>query len=275
MPDSNPNNQNYFSLEPTPVKIPWWKVKKNQLRAGGAFGVLVGVGLVGYYAYQTYTLTHIDSAKIEQAQVIITQASTECTSAKNPQACEDIARAKAAKVTGQATVCDGLKDDALTNCVVDVARSTGNADACLLLSGDGATTCKDLATYTTAKNSKNYGTCSNIIDKKLIAGCQGALLPIVIASNECIKYSIDQATCDYPAKLVEVIAEGKLSGCAQLGDAYKGACEQAFSSTDQDGDGLSLAEESALGTSDTNADTDGDGYTDSQEVDSNHDPLKK
>lgn len=274
MPDTNPNNQNYFVLEPTPVKLPWWKVKKNQLRAGGAFGVLVGVGLVGYYAYQTYSLTHIDAAKIEQAQVIITQASTDCASAKNPQACEDAARAAAAKVTGQATVCDSLKDDALANCVVAVARSTGNADACSLLSGDVATTCKDLATYTTAKISKNYGTCSNITDKKLVAGCQGDLLPVVIAANECAKYSIDQATCDYPAKLAAVVAAGKLSGCAQLGDAYKGGCEDVFSSTDQDGDGLSLAEESALGTFDTNADTDGDGYTDAQEVDSGHDPLK-
>ena len=47
-----------------------------------------------------------------------------------------------------------------------------------------------------------------------------------------------------------------------------------FSSLDQDADGLSLLEEYKLGTSDTNADTDGDGYTDSQEVASGHDPLK-
>ncbi|MFA4931265.1 MAG: hypothetical protein WC570_05375 [Patescibacteria group bacterium] len=67
--------------------------------------------------------------------------------------------------------------------------------------------------------------------------------------------------------------------------------------TDEDGDGLSLKEESGLGTSDnladsdndgldddvevrlgTNAtlkDTDGDGYDDKQEIDTGHDPLQK
>ena len=41
---------------------------------------------------------------------------------------------------------------------------------------------------------------------------------------------------------------------------------------DSDGDGLSDAEEEALGTDPNNPDTDGDGYEDGEEVDGNTDP---
>ena len=43
---------------------------------------------------------------------------------------------------------------------------------------------------------------------------------------------------------------------------------------DPDQDGLTTAEELAIGTDPYNPDTDGDGYTDSVEVESGYDPLK-
>jgi hypothetical protein len=43
---------------------------------------------------------------------------------------------------------------------------------------------------------------------------------------------------------------------------------------DRDFDGLDAAEEESIGTSDTNTDTDGDGYSDKEEVLTGHDPLK-
>lgn len=272
----DPNNQNYFALEPSePIKVPWWRVRKYQQRFLGAVGIAVGVGLIGYYAYQTYTLTHVDVAKIDQANTIIANSVTSCASESDPAACEARARSGAARTTGQASVCIGLADQKLVNCVRLIALDTGNKEVCAQLSGDAAVACIDDALLITAKRAKDYGTCAGITKEEMRTSCQAQLLSAVIAAGQCATFSIDQATCDYPAKMKEIIASGNPAGCNALPDAQKAGCNDTLGMTDQDKDGLSFTEESTLGTSDTDADTDGDGYTDGEEVDSGHDPLKK
>lgn len=244
------------------------------MRMLAVLGIVVGTGLVGFYGYQTYTLTHVDVAKVEQAKAIITNAASSCATDKDPKACEDRARADAARTTGQPTVCKDLTDKALMNCVTLIAMDSADASLCAILSGDDEVTCTDAATLREANKKSDYRLCTNIVGAEKKAACQSQLLHVVIAANECEKYNIDSATCGYTAKLDAVIAAGNPSGCTQFDDARKVGCEDMFTSLDQDGDGLSLLEEYKLGTSDVKADTDGDGYTDAQEVASGHDPLK-
>lgn len=271
----DPNNQNYFSLNEQPaVVLPWWKVRKNQMRMLAVVGVAVGVGLVGFYGYQTYTLTHVDVAKVDQANAIISNAVASCATEKDPQACEDRARSDAARTTGQSSICSNLDGKALMNCVTLIAMDTADHSVCAMLSGEDEVTCTDAATLREANKKNDYSLCANIANVEKKAACQSQLLHVVIAANECEKYNIDSATCDYPAKLDAVIAAGNPSGCTQFDDSRKAGCGDMFTSLDQDADGLSLLEEYKLGTSDVKADTDGDGYTDAQEVASGHDPLK-
>lgn len=270
----DPNNQNYFSLdEQTPVALPWWKVRKNQMRMLAGVGIVVGVGVVGYYGYQTYSLTHVDVAKVNQANTIITNAVASCATQEDPEACEDQARADAARTTGQTAVCDGLDDGSLMDCITLIAMDNADPSLCSALSGADETTCIDAATLRRAKKNGDYGLCASIQNEEKKAACQAQLVKVVIENNECQKYGISDAVCDYPSALAAVVASGDPSGCNQFDDS-KSNCEDMFSSLDQDADGLSLLEEYKLGTSDTAADTDGDGYTDSQEVASGHDPLK-
>jgi len=272
---TDPNNQNYFSLNEQPaVVLPWWKVRKNQMRMLAVVGVMVGVGLVGFYGYQTYTLTYVDVEKVEQAKNIITNAASSCATEKDPKACEDKVRADAARTTGESSVCSGLEDRVLANCVTLIAMDTASPSVCTMLSGDDEVACTDAATLRAAKKKNDYGMCATIVNAAKKAACQGQLLDVVIAAGECDKYGIDEATCGYSAKLDAVVASGNPSGCTQFDDARKAGCEDMFTSLDQDADGLSLLEEYKLGTSDVKADTDGDGYTDPQEVASGHDPLK-
>ncbi len=271
----DPNNQNYFSLdEQAPVVLSWWKVRKNQMRMLAVVGIVVGVGVVGYYGYQTYSLTHVDVAKVDQAKNIIENAVASCAAESDPKACEERARSEAARTTSQPSVCSGLSDKKLTNCVTLIAMDTGKKEACASLSGSDQLSCENEAVFAAATRAKDYGLCSSIINDAIRATCQTQLVSVVIAAGECTKYAIEDATCAFPAKLDAVVAGGNPAGCAQFTGTQREGCEDMFSSLDQDGDGLSLLEEYKLGTSDTNADTDGDGYTDSEEIASGHDPLK-
>ena len=271
----DPNNQNYFSLNEQPsVILPWWKVKKNQMHILAVFGVIVGVGLVGYYAYQTYSLTHVDVAKVEQANGIIASASSSCATDKDPAACESRARSNAARATGQTTVCEGLVEKKYMNCVMLIALDTADPTVCVVLSGTEESVCTDSATLRAAKKAENYGMCAVIIDETKKSACQSQLLNDVVEKGECEKYGIDISVCEFPVKLEAVITSGNPDGCTIFSGGDKSKCDSAFLSIDEDKDGLSLSVEYTLGTSDTNADTDGDGYTDAQEVASGHDLLK-
>ena len=71
-----------------------------------------------------------------------------------------------------------------------------------------------------------------------------------------------------------MLAAGNFSGCAELSEEERVQCTEIFSSTDADVDGLTAQKEAELGTSDANADTDGDGYADGEEVSAGYNPLK-
>lgn len=271
----NPNNQNYFSLdEQTPVVLPWWKTRKHQMRILAGFGIMVGVGVVGYYAWQTYSLTHVDVAKVEQANAIIANAVVSCAEDADPKACENRARSDAARATGQTRVCDTLSGEELVNCISLIALDAESSAACAQLSGADETLCVDNATLLAARKAKNYATCSSIVDETIRKSCQSQLLSVVVAAGECAKYGVADDECSYSKKIQTVIAAGKPDGCAQFSGEQAASCTDIFVSLDQDKDGLTLFDEATLGTSDVNADTDGDGYTDGEEVESGHDPLK-
>ncbi len=211
---------------------------------------------------------------LNQANTIIDAAVLACADEEDPAACEAAARADAARATGEASVCDGLEDAEYRNCVTLIAQDEKDPDVCSVLSGDEETACADSATLFAAQESSDYGTCSTIVSEELRVACQNQLLDVVIAEGECAKYGISDEVCNYPAKLAAIIAAGDPLGCLEVSSDKRDECNDMFTSLDQDRDGLSLLDESKLGTSDTNADTDGDGYTDRQEVESGHDPLK-
>lgn len=271
----DPNNQNYFSLGEQPVvSLPWWKVRRFQIQLAVIAAIIVGVGVVGYYGYQTYRLTHVDVDALKQAEGIIDASVAACADDDDPAACEARARSDAARTTGETSVCRGLEDAEMANCVSLIANDNADPSLCALLSGDAETACIDGATLIAAKKAKDYGMCAGITDAVLKAGCQNQLVDEVIARGACEQFGIDADTCGYPALLEETVASGDSDGCLQFSGDQKSGCYDVFSSLDQDSDGLTLLTESTLGTSDTAADTDGDGYTDAEEVASGYDPLR-
>lgn len=271
----DPNNQNYFSLDEQPSVLPrWWQVRANQGKILAGFGVMVAMGLLGYYGYQMYSLTHVDRLKIDQANTMIARSTATCEAADDPAACAAQARSEVARATGQVAVCDGLNSADFQNCVALIALDNANPDLCHALSGSSESTCADDARLVSAQRSQEYSQCSMILDEEKKAICRAQLLAVVIAAGECEKYGIDQETCQYPGELEAIVAAGDPDGCAGFSSEQRASCEDMFSSLDRDSDGLSRLTEYKLGTSDDTADSDGDGYTDSEEVATGHDPLR-
>lgn len=272
----DPNNQNYFALDAEPVVpvLPWWKVRRYQVQLGAIAGIILGVGVVGYYVYQTYTLTHVDRAAVDQANIILDGASQSCASAEDPAACEAAARADAARTTGQTSVCEGLVDEKYVTCVALIAFDQEDPKLCGVLTGEDQIACEDGAFLVRAKTKEDYAMCDEIKNEDFRLGCKAQLVGVVIANGQCEQYGIDAETCGFPALLNEVVTSGDPAGCAKFSSEQQASCVDIFSSTDADQDGLSLLEESKYGTSDQKADTDGDGYTDAQEIATGHDPLR-
>lgn len=254
---TDPNNQNFFdpaAPAETPV-VPWWQNKRTLLIGGGALGGVVVLGLIGVFAYQTWSLNSDQESRLVEAEQLAQETMAECDGEDDVEACKARARTVAAEQTGQVEVCEGLSGQQLKNCVVLIARDEADPEACDMLQGDDKTSCEDAAYLVKAKDNDDANFCGKIQNDQKRESCQRQVEPEVTS------------------ELDAAVESGNPQDCAALSGGQKAACEDAYLSLDRDADGLSRFEESQLGTSDDNQDTDGDGYSDGQEVSAGYDPL--
>lgn len=266
--------QEYFSVNQEPeAPVSFWRRKKTRVAIAVVCGVFL-LGLVGVYAYQSFRLAQSAKERVSDVGKAVADATAGCTGAEDVAACEAKGRTDAAVTTGSAAACSTLVGSAFTNCVRLVSRNTVDPSVCAAIDdGDIRAVCEDAAWSEKARTASDYALCSHISNDETQSDCEAQLLPIVIADDECEKYGVAQNICDASIALDAVIAAGDPKACVQLPAADRDACEDTFASVDLDADGLSRLRESKLGTSDDNADTDGDGYTDGDEIATGHDPL--
>lgn len=272
----DPNNQHYYDLgAPQPAPLPWFRQRAVLVRLGLGAVVAVVVGLVGFYVYQLVTFNAEDAAQESAAEAMLSEAEARCATDPDPEGCMNKARTETAQTTGSAAACKGLADQELKNCAQQLAVAARDPGLCGVVDDSGnKTSCEDSAFLAKAQERADYGVCASISSAELRASCEAQLLGGVIEAGECAKYGVSDDVCSFPERLAAVVAAGDPTGCAAFTDLDRDSCEDAFTSIDGDGDGLNRLREYQLGTSDNNADTDGDGYSDGQEVATGHDPLK-
>ncbi|MCR4311766.1 MAG: hypothetical protein NUV56_00620 [Candidatus Uhrbacteria bacterium] len=272
----DPNNQQYYDLgAPAPAPAPWFRRRDVLVRLGIGVGSVVVVVLVVLYIYRVVTFNAADEAKETATQALLSEAEARCADADDPEACMDEARTDTAEATGSSLACKGLEGQELKNCAQLIAIDEADIEACAVIDDDAdRTDCEDAATLMKAETDGDYALCASIISSDLKTSCEDQLTGVVIAAGECETYGISAAKCSFQADLDAVVMAGNPTACTSFVGDDRVACESAFASADADGDGLSRLEEYQLGTSDDTADTDGDGYTDGQEVASGHDPLR-
>ena len=272
MPDSQPTPQ-FFAYEEKPApKTPWYRQPKN-LRLAGIIGggvlVLIFAGVLLWNIVASRTSG--PRSALEAAQNEVAQRQADCE--EGDQACKTQAQTEVARASGEAKACEGLDEKNKTNCVSLIAREKKDAKVCDELGGEDKTSCKDGVLLLVAQDGGTMAACDAITSMSLKASCQAEVKYRARAEGKCAELGVNENECDIAAKLEAIYAATDMDACLELAADDRDECLEYFTTFDIDEDGLRADEESTAGTSDRNADTDGDGYTDKEEIDSGHDPL--
>ena len=269
-----PVQPQYYSLSEAPVeKRSIFKEKKVLLLLGIAlFAMLVAVvGIV-----LALNLTKNNSARVaalNNAKSIAEQAASACDA--GDAVCLLQAQSGAARQVGEVEACKTLEGDRYASCVTLIAFDKKDPELCGSLSATAKTTCMDGAFVLVAQEQHDFMLCAKVTNEISRLSCEATLRSDAAMAGDCAAYHVDASVCEGETALRSVIDLGDPKGCATLSGDYVATCEDLFASLDEDKDGLSLQEEFELGTSPTNPDTDGDGYTDGEEVASGHNPRIK
>ncbi len=190
-------------------------------------------------------------------------------------------------------MCEGIdKIDTKYRCFTRVAVELGQTDVCQAITETTKRQdCLDQLTYQNAINLNDLTLCSTILDSFWKNSC----LNVILEAQDynfaiCDELDKDKITCQN----IVIFEKTKITGqCDELTDpTYKLECEQAqieyvpapiaeeeeeeedIADVDSDNDGLLDSDEINIYNTDPNkADTDSDGYSDGQEVESGYDPL--
>lgn len=268
---ANLEGQQFFLPgEGLPTPPPWYRRPGVLLRLGlAAAALFVAAIVVVFIVNKTGESSGNEAENLEDR---IAQEMAECETADDAAECEERVRAALARNAATPAACTGLAAEAFNNCVSLIAFDAMDAALCVSLAGDEKTSCEDTATLMKATADSDYALCGEISDDAKRASCEAQILPVVVANGECSNLGIAPERCSEREELNRVIEAGDPDGCAVLATLATD-CTELFAALDADQDGLSLAEEHEAGTDPKNADSDGDGYTDGDEVAAGYDPT--
>lgn len=257
--------------------IPW---KLISMIAGG---VVVGVVIIVVVIMFTQksgvgnvSLKSVLGNKTKTSDVSISASKINCDFAGDKEMCGELVLKESATAAKDVSLCQKLSPSQKEDCTWAVANAKQDEGLCdQLVNEKSKVDCASNILFTKATSTSNAKLCDKIKDTTTKEGCEITILGPVTSAN-CSARGKDSAYCEM-LTLSERAAKAK---DADLCDSLKGdlikACKALVPVDDPDSDGLSSDSERNLYRTDPRkADTDGDGYSDSAEIASGHDPLKK
>lgn len=223
-----------------------------------------------------------------------------CDQTDNPQGCRKQEVEETASRVGVSAICESLQEEAFVNCVVRVAVEQKKSSACeVLLQEEDRISCQDTVFWARALQTYEIKACESLSSAQ--EKCKELVSQYIARTQGCGEQTgVDPSVCQKQAAYNTAVMSRNSSACLQLETLeQQESCldtQNTISPEDQDLDRPDIQQETATGTSDSssdtdkdglsdfeesfvyqtdplNPDTDGDGYTDGQEVESGYSPL--
>ncbi len=234
-----------------------------RLRIGLIIGALLLIGGIGLVFWLRSRGLESARNSLEQAQQQVEAVKETCK--EGDSACLNTVVTDAAEEFKSSAACKELAGEAADNCVWTVARSSNDEAVCAeIVNSEWSVRCHDGILLSKAMSSKDPSVCSRITSVPQKDQCLAAIDPITAQNCSSRGKSVEE--CAELQSYETAIASGDYSACAQFSGERKDSCIDVTAESDPDADGLSGADEARYGTSNQKPDTDGDGFTDGDEV---------
>jgi hypothetical protein len=266
-----------FSDSPTTIRqIPW---KMIVMITGGLVIAVLVIVLVVRSTDKKQNL----SQEASSSQTFSTARETEsppstisCERAQDPSLCEQYAMKQRAVLSQDISVCEKLQGGQKEDCLWGVANAKQDEKICERLKEEvSQTACADAILFDQAIRSSKIALCDKITRSLTKEGCEQYILG-PITPDTCAARGKDAAYCEMLSVSEQAIKAQDRSMCDVLKEDQEKLCQERVVFDDPDFDGLdSGSEKNVYKTDPRKTDTDGDGYSDKQEIDTGHDPLKK
>ncbi|KKR57331.1 MAG: hypothetical protein UU08_C0007G0015 [Candidatus Uhrbacteria bacterium GW2011_GWE2_40_58] len=227
--------------------------------------VFVIVLILGTILFTRSWKTHqvLEATQQSEVQALL----KECEGVENQETCQTRAIGSYAQKLGAVEICKVLEGDAFDECVWSVARDRENVDFCKeIIDVQTQQICADALYLSQALASGKEKDCQNILDAEKQEGCLRVLAGPLTSEN-CFERTGDSSYCAQVLLMEQAIMAKDPDICQQITDTNLiASCEDVVGIGDRDGDGLDELQEMRFGTSDVNADSDSDGLSDGEEV---------
>ena len=165
------------------------------------------------------------------------------------------------------------------NCYWNLATESGNPAFCQGMENNGDK-CSDGVNLSLAVANNDWKYCANILSLSKRSQCAKLFSPVdssscEVGSQKChdLEQSKNAVAAGDP-ELCEGIRDGSVyEDCLYDAEEASGTSSEPDPDADDDGDGLTTEQEQLYGSDPNNPDSDGDGYSDGDEVQAGYSPV--
>jgi hypothetical protein len=244
---------------------------KSKLVAIIAVGAVLAIVIVGV-AIRVFSRE--DTSLLVSGGLTISDMEQVCGSAADVEACQARFLQHTALATESVEACDGLPDASRDNCMWLTAQELLNPTWCKDLSRESdQVLCSDTILMERAQKNNDPKECAKMSTDDKRAYCEELLKGPVNVDN-CMEIKNNESFCQMIRIAFEARAKQDPALCDALSDEERVvACHDMVEVDDPDFDGLSTFDEWLYGSDPRNADSDGDGYNDGDEVSARYNPT--